>query len=100
MGKFDFDTVGKRLPYDVPEGYIHNFSVKRAESGRGVLRRASLFVAASLFLVVISGLFIVYRDKKIPSSFESYEIESMIKELSDDELVTLSMILDDNLFND
>ena len=112
--EFDFEQVGKKLPYKAPESYIesfcpHIFINRSRKTFRSPLR---IFVYAAAFVVIMvisSLLFVNPVNKQATESFEhesnaianfnTAEFEIIIKNFTDEELSTLSVILDSELFD-
>lgn len=116
--EFDFYKVGKRLPYKIPESFLDEFTgdcinmAKEAKNGRS--SRVHLwkisFAAASVVLILITSLFL-NKEKEVPvinfndsikntTIYENNEVDRIIRELSDDELIFLSTMLDSDMFNE
>ncbi len=116
--EFDFDKVGKRLPYKIPGSFLDEFTgncinmTKKEKKGRSFrvhLWKIS-FAAASVVLILITGL-LLNKGKEVPiinfndsiknvTISENTEVEKIIRELSDDELILLSTMLDSDMFNE
>jgi len=115
--EFDFDKVGKRLPYKIPGSFLDEFTgncinmtkEKKGRSFRVHLWKIS-FAAASVVLILITGL-LLNKGKEVPiinfndsiknvTISENTEVEKIIRELSDDELILLSTMLDSDMFNE
>ncbi|MFA5850912.1 MAG: hypothetical protein WC833_13660 [Bacteroidales bacterium] len=116
--EFDFYKVGKKLPYKIPGSFLDEFTgncinmTKEEKNGRSFrmhLWKIS-FAAASVVLILITGLFlnkgkdmpvINFNDSiKTTTISENNEVERIIRELSDDELILLSTMLDSDMFNE
>jgi len=117
--EFDFNKVGKRLPYKIPGSFMDEFAsncinmTKEETKGRSFrmhLWKIS-FAAASVVLIMITGLLFLNKGKELPvinfndsikntTISENTEVERIIRELSDDELILLSTMLDSDMFNE
>lgn len=110
---FDFEQVGKKLPYKAPESYIENFkpSFRRntLRKSNKVTLRLFVYAAASVALLVVSSLIFInpgnrHNNLNIASEsdffteIESADLDSVFKNLTDEELTTLSVILDSDMF--
>ncbi len=116
--EFDFNRVGKKMPYKIPGSFLEEFPdkcikrTKEEKKGRKVgmdLWKIS-FAAASVVIILFTGL-LLNKGKEIPvinfndtlkssSISEKTEVERIIRELSDDELILLSSMLDSDIFNE
>lgn len=96
--EFDFNSVGKRLPYDVKDGVLEEISMKtlhkaHQQNNRRFLRRV-IGVAASL-IIVCCATAIYY------STGNDVTVDELITNMSDNELeVLVSMSDSDILFNE
>ncbi|OFY44317.1 MAG: hypothetical protein A2X18_01545 [Bacteroidetes bacterium GWF2_40_14] len=116
--EFDFNKVGKKMPYKIPGTFLEGFSVnsvskiKKEKRGRHIrmhLWKIS-FAAASVVLILITGIFLKKGSEAPVINFndtiknatisESTEVERIIRELSDDELTLISLMLDSDMFNE
>ena len=69
MREFDFDSVGKRLPYSVPEGFIERAKVQAVDVAmvgvhprRQMLPRVVMAAAAVVVAVCGTALWLVERN--------------------------------------
>lgn len=116
--EFDFNKVGKKMPYKVPGSFLEDFSDnfilkskegKRGRKGRMNVWRISL-AAASVIIILFTGL-LLNKGKDMPvinfndtikssSISEKTEVEKIIQELTDDELILLSTMMNSDIFNE
>lgn len=105
------DKVGKRVPYEVPSGYLENFTSGVLDTYK--LRRLKFrkrmklfyYAAAILLVFLIPGyIFIAKESKKSNETLNSFiisdNLSKSIENLSDDELIQLSSALDSDIYND
>lgn len=110
---FDFEQVGKRLPYKAPDSYVENFKPNflRHTPHRNNKMAIRLFVyaAASVALLIISSLIVLNPGKRQNfltsqqetepfANINSADFNDIIKSFTDEELTTLSVILDSDMF--
>lgn len=92
MKNFEFDDVGRRLPYSVPESFFDNARRKAKAVGmqpvrsRGSFGRMSL-VAATLALLVLCSFIGVYANKKRVLMFR---YEQLLERVTDEELAGMA----------
>ncbi|MDP3437902.1 MAG: hypothetical protein Q8S04_11725 [Bacteroidales bacterium] len=111
--EFDFKQVGKRLPYKAPESYIENFKPNsRREAQRKPIKfpsRFFVYAAASVALLIICSIAFLTPDNEIDiqpfeqesgkiANFLTTDFEVIFKDFTDEELTSLSVILDSDLF--
>ena len=89
MKEFNFSEVGKRMPYEVPEGFFNEARRKASEiavehrTGANVWVRRSMTTAAAIALVSAS-LFGVYASKnKLTIKFEQFISQAEDETLED-----------------
>lgn len=87
MKEFDFDSVGKRMPYNVPEGFFEQTKAKARNVGAGkpfrsreVLYRVAVAVVAAV--VVICGVAVWLDDFYSPKK----QYQRLLAEVSSDVL--------------
>lgn len=111
--EFDFELVGKRLPYKAPESYIENFKPKfHREAHRKSTKfpsRLFVYAAASVALLIICSIAFLTPDTETEvqpfeqesgniANFLTTDFEVIFKDFTDEELTSLSVILDSDLF--
>lgn len=99
--KFDFNSVGKRLPYKQIDSYFENITAetlalaKKRNNKRLLLRRAFSVAASIIVLFSVSLLYFNNSSKKEVS------IDELITQMSDNDLNTLmSLSENDDLLNE
>ncbi|MDR0510023.1 MAG: hypothetical protein LBH06_02885 [Rikenellaceae bacterium] len=99
---FEFDQVGKRLPYSVPEGFFEASAeralgrVARERRRRMTLRTfSSVMVAAA---AVATGVFFVTHGSRPALPEYGAAIDRIVVNLSDEELQTLESDLSSDYF--
>lgn len=112
--EFDFDQVGKKLPYKAPDSYIENLSphalINRPKKRFKSPKRLLIYAAAFVVILVVSSLMFVNSgnnkaienfDQELDAiaSFNTVQFENFIKNLTDEELATIAVILDSELFD-
>jgi len=104
--EFDFETVGKRLPYSVPEGFFEaNARAVLASVERSRLRRLRTALAAPLGVVAAAalawGIFIhtpsQHKDK-LTATAQQCSIDGFVNSLSDKELSDLDDAMSMDVF--
>jgi hypothetical protein len=110
---FDFEQVGKKLPYKAPESYIEtfkpNFRRNTLRKSNKVTLRLFVYAAASVALLIVSSLIFInpgnrgniLNDTTEADAFagiKSDDFDAIFKNLTDEELTTLSVILDSDMF--
>ena len=99
---FDFDKIGKKTPYRVPEGFFDEMQqqvmqqVEKPGRRNLFVRRMSYAVIAAA-AAVLAFVFIPFysNDKQAISETTSY---SWIEQLSDDDLQSLDNLSDNDIF--
>lgn len=110
---FDFEQVGKKLPYKAPESYIESFKPdfrrNTPRKSNKVTLRLFVYAAASVALLIVSSLIFINpgnRENILNDATEadtftginSADLDMIFKSLTDEELTTLSVILDSDMF--
>lgn len=109
-----FNNIGKNTPYRVPEEYLDNFTSQMMAQYKNSIKpryRFSHFlkyasVAAILIFFAIPGYFLLKTsdsNKVVEISSDKIlksELTLSIEQLSDEELVVLTSLLDDDIYKD
>ncbi len=89
MKEFDFNNVGRRMPYDVPEGFFEsaklkakNLRTERSRSGRVTSPIAIWVTAAAAAILAVCGVALWLEDFNSPES----RYERMLADVSTDVL--------------
>lgn len=119
--EFDFNGIGKKLPYRIPDSYLDGFSgeivrekslEKRKRAGRSIFWKVSV-AAASVVVLLLTGMLLdkeqempalnvndTIRTGTVSENTGNTDMEKIIKGLSDEELVALSSMLESEMFNE
>jgi hypothetical protein len=110
---FDFEQVGKRLPYKAPDPYIENFKPDFLQytqrKNNKITIRLFVYAAASVALLIISSLIFInpgnrqnrhISDNEVDSfaNINSADFNVIVKSFTDEELTALTVILDSDMF--
>ena len=107
MNQFDFKQIGKRMPYNIPDGFFDQFeervmakvqldtpSLKSRKKTMRIVVRASLAISAAIVLLfIIKPLF----PKSNTDDFESVEL-AFNKLSPDDQEYLIQIYEEDDLF--
>lgn len=107
MNQFDFKQIGKRMPYNIPDGFFDQFeedvmakvqqdthSLKNHNRTMWIVVRASLAIAAAIVLLFIIKPFL---PKSNTDDFESVEL-AFNKLSPDDQEYLIQVYEEDDLF--
>lgn len=97
---FDFNSVGKRLPYTVADEYFEKITkqtlLNARQRRRGRLFRRTIGIAASVIIICTVSLLYLTN-----STNRDYTVDELISQMSDSELNTLMIInVSDVLLNE
>ena len=110
---FDFEKVGKKLPYKAPESYIEtfkpNFRRNAQRKSNRITIRLFVYAAASVAMIIVSSLIFInpvnrlsihsnVPEKDSFTGIYTADFDVIFKNLTDEELTTLSVILDSDMF--
>ncbi len=110
---FDFEQVGKKLPYKAPESYIEtfkpNFRRNAQRKSNSITIRLFVYAAASVAMLIVSSLIFINPGNRENTLYDTTETDTftgiksadfdvIFKTLTDEELTTLSVILDSDMF--
>ena len=108
---FDFNSIGKRLPYSVPDGFFDKLDeeiMRKAmsvETAKPKPRRSimRIFITAATAVAASMALFLVFNHSKVqqPSATDNFaEVEQAFARLSNvDKDYLLEVYQDDIFFN-
>ena len=107
MKEFDFDHIGKRMPYSTPYGFFDQLEDdiwkevqtdchSRKPAKTRLIMRSVIAVAASVAL-----LFVVHMNFTKPSSISANDVDQAFSQLTtDDQAYLLSVYQDDVFINE
>lgn len=104
--QFDFDNIGKRMPYSVPEGFFddmerqilaRNLSQSHPRRHRSMTLRRS--IAGLLAAAVVTGLVVMIGGRwSAPSTTDYAHVEQAFDNLSNDDQTYLLSVYQEDIF--
>lgn len=104
--QFDFDNIGKRMPYSVPEGFFddmerqilaRNLSQSHPMRHRSMTLRHS--IAGLLTAAVVTGVVVIIGGKwSAPSTTDYAHVEQAFDNLSNDDQTYLLSVYQEDIF--
>lgn len=103
---FDFDNIGRRMPYSVPEGFFddmerqilaRNLSQSHPRRHRSMTLRRS--IAGLLTAAVVTGVVVIIGGKwSAPSTTDYAHVEQAFDNLSNDDQTYLLSVYQEDIF--
>lgn len=106
--KLDFNQIGKRMPYQVPEGFFNQLTdsvvAKAKNEARARRKKRTLFISIASTIATMAAaaalFFVVTTTNEQPNEVEFADVEQAFNQLSADDQAYLLAVYQEDIFMD